>query len=117
VDARGPKLLDQAGSVNGNTGLCVNLDSGLVSDWAGIAGRSGIRLARHGEAVQLQRHIRRADGDAGDAGDGASDVVHELAVLSDGQCSGNGPADIRAVGAAGAYKHRAEKCCKPPTDF
>jgi hypothetical protein len=106
MNARGPKLLDQAGSVNGDARLGVNLDSGLVSDWAGTTGRSGIRLPRHAEAVQLQRYIRRPDGDAWGAGDSASDVVHELTVLSDGQCSGNGPADICGVGASGAQEER-----------
>jgi hypothetical protein len=76
MDARAPKLSDQAGSVNGHACLGVNLNTGFVGDCTGTAGRLRIRLPRHGEAVQLQRHIRRADSDAGNGSDSAGDVVH-----------------------------------------
>jgi hypothetical protein len=114
-DAKPTKLFNQTRSANVNAHLGIDINPGLRSGPSATARGLRVRLPRHGEAVQLQRHIRRTDGDTGGASDGASDVVHQLAILSDGQCTGNGPADIGRVAAAGAHKQRDEKCGKPRT--
>ena len=74
-----------------------------------------VRLTRHGEAVQIQGHIRRANGEARRASDRARHITNELAVIHDRQRRSNGPADIRGAGAPGAHKENTEKRDEPCT--
>ena len=118
-DTRVPKLSNQAGALDGDVGLRRYVDPildirRLKRLLAAASAGNRVGLPRHGEAVQLQLHMRRAYDDARDVGDGAGHVVHQLAVLRDGQCTGNGPADVHSAGADGAHKQRTEKCRKPP---
>jgi hypothetical protein len=117
LNAKPTKLFNQARSTNVNAHLGVDNDSCLRSVASAVASGLGVGLPGYGEAVQLQRHFRRTNSDTGRASDGAGNVVHQLAILSDGQCTGNGPADISGMGAAGAHKERAEKCGKPCNPF
>lgn len=112
-DALVAKLLNQTGAVNADIGLPVDGNPKFAGRCATGASRLRIGLPRHGEAVQLQRYIRRTDDDTCGACDGASDVVHQLAILSDGECTGNGPADIYSVGATRQHNERTEQCGKP----
>src|SRR5262245_62065694 len=98
IDSRASKTLNQSRATNDNSRLRVHVDPifnhGREGWRATLTGRLFVRPARHGEAVQLQRDVRRFDRDAGSIRDGAGDVVYQLAVLGDGQSSGDRPANI-----------------------
>ena len=107
------ELLNHTRAVNGDIGLPVHKDPTLTSRSAASASRFRIGQPRHGKTVELQRHIRRADGYTRGTSDGAGDIIHQLAVLGDGECSGNGPADIRGMDTADGHNERAEKFGQP----
>ncbi len=85
-DAGSAKSLNQARAADADVpaGLRFYVNAILGEGWrTASTGSLCVGLSGHGEAVQLQCHIRSRNGNAGGASDRAGNIVHQLAICGD----------------------------------